>query len=95
MFIAFFCYEWLDLTVLSFIIYFYVQQLMEAEFPVTVFYNRFVKLSKSVILVLLIFLKTRCLGTCTRIFVAYYTYTSCKHKQIKTYKVFKGTSNLG
>lgn len=69
---------------------------MQAGFFVTVFYNRDVELSKSVILPLSIFFKTCCLGTCTDISFANFTPIYVfKNKQIKVNKVFKGTDNLG
>ncbi|TAG51022.1 MAG: IS982 family transposase [Cytophagales bacterium] len=75
---------------------FYVQRHMQAEFPVTVSYNRFVELSQSVILPLTIFLKTCCLGTCTGISFADSTpIRVCKNKRIKANKVFKGTATVG
>jgi hypothetical protein len=75
---------------------FYVQRHMQAEFPVTVSYNRFVELSQSVIMPLTIFLKTCCQGTCTGIsFVDSTPVRVCKNKRIKANKVFKGTATVG
>ena len=40
---------------------------MKAEFPNTVFYNRFTELIQANMLPLVLFMKTRCLGECTGI----------------------------
>jgi len=75
---------------------FYVQRHMQAEFPVTVSYNRFVELSQSVIMPLTIFLKTCFQGTCTGIsFVDSTPVRVCKNKRIKSNKVFKGIATVG
>lgn len=69
---------------------------MQAEFPNTVSYNRFVELSQSVILPMTIFLKTCCLGQCTGIsFVDSTPIRVCKNKRIKRNKVFKGMAAIG
>lgn len=75
---------------------FYVQRHMQAEFPNTVSYNRFVELSQSVILPMTIFLKTCCLGQCTGIsFVDSTPIRVCNNKRIKRNKVFKGIAAVG
>jgi hypothetical protein len=75
---------------------FYVQRHMQAEFPVTVSYNRFVELSQSVIMPLTIFLKTCCQGICTGIsFVDSTPIRVCKTKRTNANKVFKGMAAMG
>lgn len=74
----------------------YVQRHMQAEFPKTVSYNRFIELSQSVIMPLTIFLKTCCVGACTGIsFVDSTPIRVCKSKRIKANKVFKGIAAIG
>jgi hypothetical protein len=75
---------------------FYVQRHMQAEFPRTVSYNRFVELSAGVLMPMTIFLKTCCLGTCTGIsFVDSTPIRVCNNKRIKRNKVFKGIADVG
>jgi hypothetical protein len=75
---------------------FYVQRHMQAEFPRTVSYNRFVELSASVLMPMTIFLKTCCLGACTGIsFVDSTPIRVCHNKRIKRNKVFKGIADVG
>lgn len=75
---------------------YYVQKHMQAEFPNTVSYNRFVELSQSVLLPMTMFLKTCCLGNCTGIsFVDSTPIRVCNNKRIKRNKVFKGIAELG
>ena len=67
----------------------YVQKHMQADFPNTVSYNRFVELSQRVLFPMTIFLKTCCLGKCTGIsFVDSTPIRVCKNKRIKRNKVF-------
>jgi hypothetical protein len=74
----------------------YVQRHMQAEFPKTVSYNRFIELSQGVIMPLTIFLKTCCGGACTGIsFVDSTPIRVCKNKRIKANKVFKGIAAVG
>lgn len=74
----------------------YVQRHMQAEFPKTVSYNRFIELSHGVIMPLTIFLKTCCGGACTGIsFVDSTPIRVCKNKRIKANKVFKGIAAVG
>ncbi|MGZ3767978.1 MAG: IS982 family transposase [Mucilaginibacter sp.] len=75
---------------------FYVQRHMQAEFPYTVSYNRFVELSASVLMPMTIFLKTCCLGRCTGIsFVDSTPIRVCHNKRIKRNKVFKDIAQVG
>jgi hypothetical protein len=75
---------------------FYVQRHMQADFPHTVSYNRFVELSQSVVMPMTIFLKTCCLGTCTGIsFVDSTPIRVCNNKRIKRNKTFKGVADIG
>lgn len=75
---------------------FYVQRHMQREFPDTVSYNRFARLSQSVLMPMSIFLKTCCLGICTGIsFVDSTPIRVCHSKRIKRNKVFKGTAEVG
>jgi hypothetical protein len=75
---------------------FYVQRHMQAEFPRTVSYNRFVELSASVLMPMTIFLKTCCLGACTGIsFVDSTPIRVCHNKRIKRNKVFKDIAEVG
>ncbi len=45
----------------------YVQKHLQAEFPKTVSYNRFVELMQSAVFPMTLFLKTCCMGECTGI----------------------------
>ncbi len=75
---------------------FYVQRHMQAEFPKTVSYNRFVELSASVLMPMTIFLKTCCLGRCSGIsFVDSTPIRVCNNKRIKRNKVFKDVAQVG
>ncbi len=75
---------------------FYVQRHMQAEFPRTASYNRFVELSQGVPMPMAIFLKTCCLGTCSGIsFVDSTPIRACHNKRIKRDKVFKGIAEVG
>jgi hypothetical protein len=75
---------------------FYVQRHMQAEFPKTVSYNRFVELSQSVLMPMTIFLKTCCLGSCSGIsFVDSTPIRVCNNKRIKRNKVFKDIAEVG
>lgn len=74
----------------------YLQRHMQAEFPRTVSYNRFVELSQSVLLPMSVFLKTCCLGRCTGIsFVDSTPIRVCHNKRIKRNKVFKDIAQVG
>ncbi len=75
---------------------FYLQRHMQAEFPKTVSYNRFVELSQAVLLPMTVFLKTCCLGVCSGIsFVDSTPIRVCNNKRIKRNKVFKGIAEVG
>src|SRR5690606_30042581 len=75
---------------------FYIQKHMQAEFPKTVYYNRFTELMQSNILPLTMFLKTCCMGNCTGIsFVDSTPVRVCKNKRIKNNKVFKDIATVG
>ncbi len=75
---------------------FYVQKHMQAEFPKTVSYNRFVELMQSVLMPMTIFAKTCCLGNCTGIsFVDSTPIRVCSNKRIKRNKVFKDVATTG
>ena len=75
---------------------FYVQKHMKKEFPVTVFYNRFVELMQSNLIKMAIFAKTCCLGQCTGIsFVDSTPIRVCKNKRITRNKVFRGIAETG
>jgi hypothetical protein len=74
----------------------YVQKHMQAEFPKTVSYNRFVELMQSVLMPMTIFAKTCCLGNCTGIsFVDSTPIRVCSNKRIKRNKVFKSVASTG
>jgi len=75
---------------------FYVQKHMQNEFPETVSYNRFVELMQSNLMMMAIFTKTCCLGSCTGIsFVDSTPIRVCKNKRITRNKVFKGIAETG
>jgi hypothetical protein len=75
---------------------YYLQKHMQSEFPKTVSYNRFVKLSQSVLMPKTMFLKTCCLGVCSGIsFVDTTPIRVCHNKRIKRNKVFKGIAEVG
>lgn len=75
---------------------YYVQKHLYADFPNTVFYNRFVELSHKVCLPMTLFLKMCCLGKCTGIsFVDSTPIRVCKNKRILRNKVFKGIATTG
>ena len=74
----------------------YVQKHLQAEFPKTVSYNRFVELMQSAVLPMTLFLKTCCMGECTGIsYVDSTPIRVCKNKRIKRHKVFKDTATVG
>ncbi len=75
---------------------FYVCDHMQAEFPNTVSYNRFVELSYKVCMPMTLFLKTCCMGECTGIsFVDSTPIRACNNKRIPGNKVFKGVATTG
>ena len=75
---------------------FHVCEHMNNEFPHLVSYNRFVELSHSVILPLVVFLKTQCLGKCTGIsFIDSTPIRACHIKREHSHKVLKGLATKG
>lgn len=75
---------------------FYVKKHMQAEFPNTVSYNRFVELISSVLLPLTIYLKTCRLGKCSGIsFVDSTPLRVCHNKRINNNKVFAEVAHRG
>lgn len=75
---------------------FYVQKHMQADFPVTVSYNRFVELQRKVCIPLAIFVKMMCMGKCTGIsFIDSTPVRSCHIKREKQHKTFKGIAQKG
>ena len=74
----------------------FVQEYLIHEFPNTVSYNRFVELKKQVVVPLVIFAKTCCLGQCTGTsFVDSTPIRVCKNKRIFNHKVFNGIATRG
>ena len=75
---------------------YYVKKHMQAEFPKTVSYNRFVELTQSVLLPLMIYLKTCRLGKCSGIsFVDSTPLKVCHNKRINSNKVFADVARRG
>ena len=75
---------------------FYVQKHMQADFPVTVSYNRFVELQRKVCIPLAIFVKMMCMGKCTGISFIDSTPLRCCHiKRERGHKTFKGIAEKG
>ena len=75
---------------------FYVQKHMQSEFPETVSYNRFTELMQSKLMLMTMFVKTCCLGSCTGIsFVDSTPIRVCKNKRIKRNKVFQDLATIG
>ncbi len=75
---------------------YYVKEHLNAEFPDTVSYNRFVELQQAAILPMTLFLKTCCLGECTGIsFIDSTPIRVCKNKRIPRHKVFNGIAQRG
>lgn len=74
----------------------YLQKHLSEDFPNLVSYNRFVELQKTVVLPMVVFAKTCCLGQCTGIsFVDSTPIRVCKNKRISNNKVFKQIAALG
>jgi hypothetical protein len=74
----------------------YVQKHLQAYFPETVSYNRFVELEQKALLPMTIFLKTIRLGQSTGIsFVDSTAISVCKNKRIYNHKVFKDIAQRG
>ena len=75
---------------------YYVKKHMQAEFPKTVSYNRFVELMSSVLLPLTIYLKTCRSGKCSGIsFVDSTPLRVCHNKRIASNKVFADIAQRG
>ncbi len=75
---------------------YYVKKHMQAEFPKTVSYNRFVELMSSVLLPLTIYLKTCRSGKCSGIsFVDSTPLRVCHNKRIGSNKVFADIAQRG
>lgn len=75
---------------------YYVSKHMKSEFPQTVSYNRFVELQQKAILPMAIFLKTRCLGSCTGIsFIDSTPLRACHIKRERQNKTFKNMAAKG
>lgn len=65
-------------------------------FPKLVSYNRFVELQQRNFVVFALFIKEKCLGTCTGIsFMDSTTLKVCKNQRIPNHKVFKGVAARG
>jgi len=75
---------------------FHVCKHMSSEFPHLVSYNRFVELMQSVLLPLVIYLKTQCLGKCTGIsYIDSTPLKACHLKREHSHKVLKGFATKG
>ena len=75
---------------------YYIKKHMQAEFPKTVSYNRFVELTTWVLLPLTIYLKTCRLGKCSGIsFVDSTPLRVCHNKRINNNKVFADIARRG
>lgn len=67
----------------------YVLERLQGEFPGLVSYTRFVEFIPSVLLPLCIYLRTKCLGTCTGIsFIDSTSLAVCKNPRIHAHRVF-------
>jgi transposase len=74
----------------------YVLVRLRREFPGLVSYNRFVEFIPSVLMVLCVYLRTACLGTCTGIsFMDSTALAVCKNPRIHSHKVFAGLAQRG
>lgn len=75
---------------------FHVCKNMQEEFPQLVSYNRFVELMQSVLLPLIVFLKTQRLGGCTGIsFIDSTPIRACHLKREHSHKVLRGLATKG
>jgi hypothetical protein len=75
---------------------FYVQKHLTGDFPKTVSYNRFVEMQKKVLLPMVVFLKTSCLGECTGIsFIDSTRLPVCDNRRIHNHRVFDGIAQRG
>jgi transposase len=74
----------------------YVLERLRPEFPGLVSYNRFVEFIPSVLVPLCVYLRTRCLGTCTGIsFIDSTALAVCKNPRIRSHQVFAGLAERG
>ncbi len=74
----------------------YVQVHLRSEFPTLVSYSRFVEFIPSVLIPLCVYLRTRCLGTCTGIsFIDSTANAVCKNPRIHSHRVFAGLAQRG
>ncbi|MCP4551140.1 MAG: IS982 family transposase [Bacteroidetes bacterium] len=74
----------------------YVVKHLSSYFPNTVSYNRFVELTKQVVLPMTILLKTYCLGNSTGIFFSDSTpIRVCKNKRIRRNNIFSTLATTG
>ena len=78
---------------------YYLEQVMKnwhSEFPGLVSYNRFVEYIPSVLVPLIIYLRTYCLGQCSGIsFIDSTSLDVCLNQRIHTHKVFAGLAERG
>jgi hypothetical protein len=74
----------------------YVLERLKPEFPGLVSYNRFVEMIPSVLMPLCVYLRQRCMGTCTGIsFLDSTSLKVCKNQRIHAHKVFAGLAERG
>ena len=74
----------------------HVSQYWRSEFPGLFSYNRFVQLMPSVGIYLVIYLKTRCMGSCTGVsFIDSTPLVVCLNPRIHCHKVFAGLAERG
>ena len=74
----------------------HVHRYWRSEFPHLLSYNRFVQLMPSVGVYLAVYLKTRCLGSCTGVsFIDSTPLVVCKNPRIHCHKVFAGLAERG
>jgi hypothetical protein len=74
----------------------HVSQYWHSEFPSLFSYNRFVQLMPSVGVYLAIYLKTRCMGSCTGVsFIDSTPLVVCLNPRIHCHKVFAGVAERG
>jgi hypothetical protein len=75
---------------------YYVQKHLQADFPKTVSYNRFVELSQKVSIPMILLLQSMMRDKCTGIsFVDSTPVRVCKNQRIHNHKVFKGIAQRG
>jgi len=75
---------------------YYVQRHLQADFPQTVSYNRFVELQQKAVMPMVLFLQLCCLGKCTGIsFIDSTPLRVCHIRREHSHKVFKGLATKG